>query len=379
MIPIVQSIANAENASATSGVVAKSAERLVSLDAFRGFTMFWIVGGKPLLLALGALQAGMIVGSFKYQLSHSHWEGLRFYDLIWPSFMLMVGVAIPFSFAKRSQSQTHAQIIWTAVKRSTVLFLLGSFRASITENTPMWIELSSALQPIALAYLVASVLARFRVSIQIAVGALILTGYGMLLAWTPGAEFEAGSYQPLANLVAAFDVAILGRTHPEGWGTLLSAIPAISTTILGLVIGELLMSNRTRAFKVATIGGVGLGGIIIGQALTPFVPMIMKLWTVSYGLASAGWSCLIFLGFYLLIDVWNIRKWSFPFIVIGMNAIAIYIGVSIVPFARIVGVFTTPIANGLGSWGGLFMAAAMLGVEWLVLFWMYRCKIFIKA
>jgi predicted acyltransferase len=379
MAPTVASVADAPDSGASSETTRQSAERLVSLDAFRGFTMFWIVGGKPLLLALGALQTGLIVGSIRYQLTHSFWEGLRYYDLIWPSFMLMVGVAIPLSFAKRAQTQTRQQIIWSAAKRAAVLFLLGSFRASLSENSPTLVELSSALQPIALAYFVASLLAACRVKVQIAVGVVILVAYGLVLGLVPGSGGPAGRYEIGANLVAAVDVAILGRTHPEGWGTVLSAIPTISTTILGLVIGELLMSGRTPKRKAALIGGIGLAAITLGFALSPVVPVIMKLWTASYGLASAGWSCLLFLAFYLVIDVWGKRKWTFPLVVIGANAIAIYLGVSIIPFARIVGIFTKPIAAGLGVWGELFMAAAMLGAEWLVLYWMYRRKIFLKA
>ncbi|MBI5801290.1 MAG: hypothetical protein HZA92_11300 [Verrucomicrobia bacterium] len=356
-----------------------SSVRLVSLDAFRGFTMFWIVGGKSLLLALGALEAGAVVDTLKYQLMHSPWEGLRFYDLIWPSFMLMVGVSIPFSFAKRSQSQTRGQMLLSALQRAAVLFLLGSLRASLSSNVPTLVELSSALQPIALAYLVASLLAGRSPRAQAAAGALILAGYGLLLAFVPGPDVVAGSYAKDANLVFVVDNAVLGRAHAEGWGTVLSAIPTVSTTILGLLIGGLLMSDHTAQRKAAIIGGVGLACVALGWALSPLVPVIMKLWTVSYGLATAGWACLLFLAFYWVIDVHGWRKWSFPFVIVGMNAIAIYIGVSIVPFTRIVGIFTKPIAAGLGAWGALFSAAAVLLVEWLVLFWMYRRKLFIKA
>jgi len=242
--------------------------RLVSLDAFRGFTMFWIVGGKSLLLALGALEAGAVVDALKYQLTHTPWEGLRFYDLIWPSFMLMVGVSIPFSFAKRSQSQTRGQILFSALKRAVVLFLLGSLRASWSNNSPTLVELSSALQPIALAYLVASLLAGRSMRLQAVVGALILAGCGLLLAFVPGPDVAAGSYAQDANLVFVVDKAVLGHAHAEGWGTVLSAIPAISTTILGLLIGGLLMSGRSPQRKAAIIGGLGLAGVALGWALT---------------------------------------------------------------------------------------------------------------
>ena len=355
------------------------APRLASLDVFRGFTMFWIVGGKGLVLALAALAPAVIADAAKYQLNHSPWEGLRFYDLIWPSFMLMVGVSIPFSFAKRSQTQTRGRIMASAAKRALVLFLLGSLRESLHLNAPMWIELSSALQPIALAYLVASLLAGSSVRVQAVVGASILVGYALLLAWVPGPGLAAGCYAKDANLVLLVDKAVLGRTLPDGWGTLLSALPAISTTMLGLLIGRLLMSAQPTKRKMAIIGGLGIGGIALGFALTPVVPMIMKLWTTPYGLASAGWACLLFLVFYWIVDVQGWRRWSFPFVVIGTNAVAIYVGVSIVPFSRIAGIFTKPLAAGLGAGGAVLSAAAVVLLEWFVLWWMYRRKIFLRA
>lgn len=353
--------------------------RLTSLDAFRGFTMFWIVGGSALATALGSLGGEGAAAFVKTQLTHTAWEGLRFIDLIWPSFMLMVGVSIPFSLARRSQTESRGRILFSVLKRSIVLFLLGSFRASLSAGTPTLIELSSALQPIAVAYLVAALLAGRSARLQATVGALILAAYGSLLAFVPAPGASAGGYAQGANLVLTVDKAVLGRAHPEGWGTVLSTIPTISTTILGLLVGELLRSTLSPVRKWAVIAAIGLGCLLLGALLSPVVPMIMKLWTVSYGLASAGWACLMFAAFYGIIDARGWRAWSFPFAVIGMNAIAIYLGVSIVPFGRIAGVFTRPLTAQLGPYGPLFSAAAVLFLEWLVLYWMYRRKIFLKA
>lgn len=353
--------------------------RLVSLDAFRGFTMLWIVGGKSLLMALERLGANPILGAIAYQLDHSSWQGLRFYDVIWPAFMLMVGVSIPLSYAKRRLTQSERQIRLHALKRAVVLFLLGSLRTSISSNAPLLVELSSALQPIALAYLVATFLAGASRKVQIGAGAMILAVYALVLQFVPAPGVAPGSYVIDANLVRSVDLMVLGRTHSEGWGTVLSAIPTISTTILGLLIGQLLMSERPARAKAKIIGITGLGGVLLGLALSPVIPVIMKLWTTSYGILSAGWACLQFLLFYWIIDVLGYRKWAFPFVVIGMNAIAIYMGVTLIQFHRIVGPFTKPIAAQLGAAGPLFSASAVLLVEWLILFWMYRRKIFLRA
>ena len=214
---------------------------------------------------------------------------------------------------------------------------------------------------------------------QAAVAVCILAGYALLLAFVGAPGVPAGSYQKGANLVAAVDIAVLGRTHEEGWGTVLSTIPTIATTILGLLIGELLMSDRRPERKALVIGLIGISGVVVGLALDPVVPIIMKLWTTSYGVASAGWACLLFLAFYWIIDIRGYRGWSFPFAVIGMNAVAVYMSRTLIPLAGIVGIFTSGIAAQIGAFGPLFQAMAVLTVEWLVLYWMYRRKIFLTA
>ena len=355
--------------------------RLISLDAFRGFTMFWIVGGKSFVMALQGLQGNEVAALVAHELSHSAWEGLRYYDVIWPSFMLMVGVSIALSFAKHRQTQSRRRLMTHVLKRSAVLFLLGSLRTSIELGSPTLVELSSALQPIAIAYLITSFLALYADSakLQAAVGGLILVAHALLLALASAPGSSGSNYEQGANIVAVVDIAVLGRTHPEGWGTVLTAVPPTATTILGLLIGQLLISGSSMHRKMAVMGLIGIGCLLAGYAMSPLVPVIMKLWTSSYGILSAGWSCLLFLLFFWIIDARSHRKWAFPFVVIGMNALAIYIGVSVVPVRKIVGIFSSPIGAHLGALGPLFSAFAVVAVEWMVLYWMYNRKIFIRA
>jgi predicted acyltransferase len=320
-----------------------------------------------------------VINALVYELNHSDWQGLRFYDLIWPSFMLMTGMSLPFSYAKRSLTQTHRQILMRVLRRFLVLFLLGSLRESIHFNRPYLIELSSALQPIAVAYLAAFLIVRRSWRFQAAVGAGILVFYALLLAFVPAPGVLAGSYDRNANLVLWTDLVTVGRVLPEHWGTVICTLPTISTTIVGMLLGELLMTNRSAASKMKTIGLVGLSGVVLGWALNPVIPIVMKIWTTSYGLASAGFACLMFLVFYWLIDVRGYRKPAFPFLVIGMNAVAIYMSESIIPWSKIVAIFTQPLAGTLGSFTPLFHAIAVLTVEWLVLYWMYKRKIFLTA
>ncbi len=358
---------------------AAGSQRLVSLDAFRGWTMFWIVGGAALVGGLQALNPNPLINGVVYELNHTDWQGLRFYDLIWPSFMLMTGMSLPFSYAKRSLTQTHHQIFMRVLRRFAVLFLLGSLRESIHFNHPYMVELSSALQPIAVAYLAAFLLVRKSWKFQASVGAGILVFYGLLLAFVPAPGVPAGSYDRNANLVLWTDLVTLGRVLPEHWGTVICTLPTISTTILGMLLGELLMTNRSAASKMKIISLVGLSGVAIGWCLNPVIPIVMKIWTTSYGLASAGFACLMFLVFYWLIDIRGYRKLAFPFLVIGMNAVAIYMSESIIPWSKTVAIFTQPLAGTLGSFTPLFHAIAVLTVEWLVLYWMHKRKIFLTA
>jgi len=359
--------------------ISPGTKRLSSLDAFRGWTMFWIVGGSALVAGLQALNANPVINGLVYELNHSDWQGLRFYDLIWPSFMLMTGMSLPFSYAKRSLTQTHRQILMRVLRRFLVLFLLGSLRESIHFDRPYLIELSSALQPIAVAYLAAFLIVRRSWRFQAAVGAGILVFYALLLAFVPAPGVPAGSYDRNANLVLWTDLVTVGRVLPEHWGTVICTLPTISTTIVGMLLGELLMTNRSAASKMKTIGLVGLSGVVLGWALNPVIPIVMKIWTTSYGLASAGFACLMFLVFHWLVDVRGYRKLAFPFLVIGMNAVAIYMSESIIPWSNIVALFTHSLAGTLGSFTPLFHAIAVLTVEWLVLYWMYKRKIFLTA
>ena len=362
----------------------EASARLVSLDAYRGFIMFWIVGGGSLALGLQALGHNRFVDTLIYQLRHSAWEGLRFYDCIWPAFMLMVGISIPFSYAKRSRTQTQRQMLMHAIRRFLILFLLGSVRQSVHLGSPRLIELSSALQPIAVASLAGFLLVRKSWRYQAVACGSILLGYLLLLALVPVPGVGEASYRINANLVYAVDKVLLAHragesVFQEGWGTILSTIPAVATTILGLLLGGLLRSSRTPSAKMKIIAAAGLGGLGLGYIVSLWVPVVMKMWTTSYGILSASWACLMFLLFYWVIDVLGYRRWAFLFVVIGMNALAVYLGSTVTRLHGIVGIFTRGPSEIMGTAGPLFEALVFLAVEWVILYWMYRRKLFLSA
>jgi hypothetical protein len=218
--------------------------------------MFWIVGGSGLMLGLQKLGGNPVVDAIVRQLRHTDWQGLRFYDLIWPAFMLMTGMSVPFSYAKRSRVQTHREIFLRVLRRCLLLFLLGSLRESVRGNAPYLVELSSALQPVAIAYFCAFLMVRRSWRFQAAAGALILAGYALLLAFVPAAGIPAGSYQRNANLVWYVDMAIIGRTLPEGWGTALSGRtfvtngPMLFLEVAGKEPGDEIRLTGPRSVKV---------------------------------------------------------------------------------------------------------------------------------
>ncbi len=339
--------------------------------------MFWLIGGASFVRAACKAWPHPVTNLIEQQLNHSDWVGLRFYDLIFPSFVFMVGLSIPFSFAKRRRTEDWNHWLAHALQRTVVLFLLGSLRTSITSGSPRVFELSSALQPIALGYLVASLLAAAKVRTQIIIAAAILILYALLLALVP--PDALGPYAIHRNLVTVIDRAVLGESHRDGWGTLLCSLPTISTAILGLLMGQLLMSERSPVQKARLLGLVAAGCILAGLALSPLVPVIMKLWTASYGLVSSGLVCLLLLFFYWIVDMRGSRGWTLVFIVIGSNAIAAYLGPTIVPTGRIVGIFTKVPEALLGLPGRALHTALVLTLNWFILHWMYKRKIFIKA
>lgn len=364
------------------------AERLLSLDVFRGFTMQWIVGGKMFVVSLIVFIFGTNFFStgLTNQLEHSAWFGLHFYDCIWPSFMLMVGVSIPFSMAARSKNETYSRQLSHAIRRFVILFLLGSVRESVSLGSPFLIELSSALQPIAVAYLAAFLVARRSWRFQAGLAGAILAGYGLVLAFVPAPGIPAGTYVLNHNLVHWVDIAILGPHHwniwpyrDEGWGTILVLIPPIATTLFGVIIGKLLMTAQSMRRKAAVIGAMGVGLLILGFAISPWMPIEMKMWTSSYGLASAGVACLEFLFFFWLVDMARVRKWGVILTPFGRNAIFIYMASSLISFEAGTNIFTRPIASHLGRGGELLETFAAIFVEWLILYWMMRRKVYVKV
>lgn len=391
--------------SQVSGVVEKAA-RLVSLDAYRGFVMMAMVSDGLGLSDVARHFPGSNLWEFlDYQVSHVQWEGCAFWDLIQPSFTFMVGVAMPYSHASRlSRGQKPVTIGIHVIWRAFLLTFLGVFLrsdgASMTRFT-----FEDVLSQIGMGYAFVYLLIGRGWKTQAIALASILVGYwlafflyplpgpgfdyaavGVTPDWGPYTGFFA-HWNKNTNLAAAFDVWFLNLFRwPEPWRfngggyQTLSFIPSMATIILGLMAGEYLRGNtspKAKAQRLFLAGVVCLvAGWILGQTLCPIVK---RIWTPSWVIFSGGWTFIMLGCFYTLIDLQGYRKWAFPFVVVGMNSIAIYVMVHLMS-GWIVGTYMTHFGQDLfdGLYGPIFRHGAVLLTLWLMLYWMYRKKIFIK-
>ncbi len=398
--------------------VIKKPVRLQSLDALRGFDMFWIVSGEFVFHALGNVvmekhslvrnpENYQIATTFNLsfweriavgisnQLHHSPWNGFMFYDLIFPLFIFIAGISMPYSYSKRLstdavENRSRRKAIYVALIRRTIILLFlgmvvnGLFKWQGYEAT----RFASVLGRIALACFGAAIIylnANRRAQIAWFIG--ILLGYWAMMVLIPVPGFGAGVLTPEGNLAAYVDRLFLpGKIHrkvydPEG---ILSTLPSVCTALLGVFTGEFLRRNTERLtvlYKglVLIAGSIALLGVALLWNLV--FPINKNTWTSSFVLYAGGWSMLLFALFYLVIDVAGFKKWSIPFIWIGANSILIYLAahgaINFESTAQFVfgGLIqmTTPI------WQPVWLAVGVMVVQVVLLGFLYKKKWFLKV
>ena len=368
----------------SAGFPQSGVPRIVSIDALRGFDMFWIVGGQKIFDELGKATDSEFLKGWLPQLTHVDWEGFRFWDLIMPLFLFVVGVAMPFSFSKRlERGDSKRHLYFHVVKRTVILFVLGMIaQGHLLEYDLSKLHIySNTLQAIAAGYLIASiVMLNLNPKWQMITTAGLLSAFWALLVWVPVPGYGADVLTPDGNLAIYLDKIILGP-YQDGtiYTWILSSMTFGCTVMLGATAGQLLRANRRGAIKVAALLAAGLGCLTLGLLWHNWFPIIKHLWTSSFVLFSAGLCYLLLAIFYLVIDVWGLRKWAFGFVVIGMNAIAVYIATRLFDFRRVGDIFVGNLGKWLGQWNDFVQAVAAFAVIWLILYWMYRKKSFIKV
>ena len=360
--------------------------RLECLDAFRGLTI-----------------AGMILvnnpGSWSHvyaPLLHAEWNGWTPTDLIFPFFLFIVGVSIPFSFGKRlARGDSRTMLLGHILKRSLILFGLGLVMAAFPRFDLLNVRIMGVLQRIGLVYLFAAPAYLYLGPRNRAVAlGVVLLGYWALLTLVPVPGYGPGDLSPEGNLGAYLDRLILGdhlwrdRWDPEG---LLSTLPAMGTTLLGVYAGEWIRGGGSRTRVVVGLVGAGVVGVCVGSAWGLAFPINKGLWTSSYVVFTAGAASLLLGGMFWVMEVKGRRAWAKPFVVYGMNAIAVFVASGLL--ARLIGIwgvggegmtlkgwiYEALFASWAGPLNGSLAFALFYVLFWLGLMWLlYLRGVFIK-
>lgn len=374
-----------EEAPAAPRPKAAVAGRLVSLDALRGFDMFWIIGGREVLQTWANWLDSPGKDEIYRQFHHVRWEGFVFYDLIFPLFLFVVGAVLPFSMAQhRQRGDSGTAIHMRILRRAILLILLGLLYGHALKLDPAEFRLSGVLQRIGICYFVAALfVVHTGVRVQTAVLAALLLGYWALLAWVPAPGSPPGDFTMQGSLPGWVDRNFLpGKLLYYGHGDnegILSTFPAVGTTLLGVLAGHWLRSAWSAGIKVLGLVLAGLACLGLGSLWGQWFPIIKNIWTSSYVLVAGGWSLLLLAVFYGIIDGLGYRRWAFFFVVIGANAITIYVARQFINFSYTTDFFLGGLARHLGGFGPVSLAMGLVAIEWLLLLYLYRNRIFLRV
>ncbi len=372
--------------------------RLISLDVLRGFVMFWIMSGEHIIHALAKAAPIPIFIWMSSQLHHAEWNGITFYDMIFPVFLFVAGVSMPFSFEKKMKlagvkepkdlpKAEKRKIYLSMLRRTCILLVLGSvvnglLRFDGFDQT----RFASVLGRIGLAWFFAGIIyLNFDFKKQLIWFFGILIGYYAAMKWIPVPNFGAGVLTKEGSLEGYIDRLFLpGRLHstvydPEG---IFSTIPAIATALLGVFIGTFLKAKCPFSINVKlllmALAAVVL--IITGLIWDINFPINKHLWTSSFVCFVGGFSILFFVFFYAIIDLLGFQKWAFPLVLIGSNSILIYIAAEgSVDFKHTADyVFGGLIQYTSIIWQPFFAALSVTVVQLLLLYFLYKKKWFLK-
>ncbi|MBE9127147.1 MULTISPECIES: acyltransferase family protein [unclassified Coleofasciculus] len=377
-----------------SHLLQKSPKRLTSLDAFRGIAIMGMI-----LVNM----AGLAEQTYP-PLLHADWHGCTFADLVFPFFLFIVGVAMPFSLQKYTQgNQPRLILYWRILRRSAILFALGLFLNGFWNYDWSTIRLMGILQRISLAYLFAALaVLNLPRRGQWVLAILLLVGYWMAMSLIPVPGYGAGNLTREGNFGAYIDRFIIGTAHlykgdnfnsmgdPEG---LFSTIPAVVTVLLGYFTGEWLRNQPQKSYTSMNLVLMSLSSLVIGQVWDFWLPMNKKLWTSSYVLFTAGWALLVLAACYELIEVRQRKNWGKPFEIMGVNAIFAFIasvllikimvkthiGTGEDALTTYTWIYDHLFASWAGGMNGSFVFAVVtVGFWWGVLYGMYRLGWFLK-
>ena len=373
--------------------------RLLSLDTLRGFDMFWIIGGGALIEALAKCFPTTWLNLFAEQMEHATWAGFHFEDLIFPLFMFISGVTIPLAvLSKLEKGISKKEVILKIARRMLILISLGIIFNGILRDGFSDARYASVLGQIGISYFIACLIVIYTRSMRtqlVWLGGLLL-GYAAVQLLIPVPGIGAGILTPSGCINGYVDRLFLPGRLAYGADAemipgngifdalgLLCTISATGVTLMGYFAGRILLQkDSTPQKKLRILVATGIGLIVLALCISPFYPIIKKCWTTSYNMLSGGISFLLLALFYLIIDVWEYKKWTLFFRVIGLNSIFIYLLV----VGNLLNVSSTTtsligwIINPLGvNTGQLILIIGNIILAWLLLYFMYRKNIFIKV
>ena len=362
-------------------------DRLLSLDLFRGLVMFLLVaeGAGLYHTWLHATQEGTLLHGIALQFHHHPWNGLRFWDLVQPYFMFIVGVAMWFSVNKRLQRGDPRRTITRHIIRRCLLLLTFGVALHIGYSGKLVWELWNVLSQLSVTILIAYAIMKLpgRTQLLISIGLLVLSECLYRLTGIPGYD------QPFVkdhNFGSFMDTVLMGKINNGGGWVAINCIPTAAHTIWGVLAGKLLASGRSGWIKIRTLLLYGGTALWVGYILdwTGADPIIKRICTASFVLASGGWALLTLALFYWIVDLKGYRDWTRFFAIVGMNPIFIYLFMEtagkqwLVDFS---GFFITDALVRLGASEtfSLFInSVVVLSLAWGMCYWLYRRKIFIR-
>jgi predicted acyltransferase len=358
--------------------------RFLSLDAFRGVTMFLLAGEAALMYEslTQAFPEGHGLHGLVEQFHHHPWAGLRFWDLIQPFFMFIVGVAMPFSLKSRlAKGDTWPQCLRHILWRSLLLFLFGTGLHCVYSGKLVF-ELWNVLTQLSFTIPVTFLLMRTDWRVQLGTSLLLLAiTEACYRAYAPAAPFVMDQ-----NFGSAVDMLLMGKLNNGGGWVTFNCVPTAAHTIWGAICGRLLLTDLPHSRRAKTLVVAGIVGLAIGYGLhwAGLTPIVKRISTTAFVFASGGWALLALALFYWLIDVKGKSGWTFPFVVVGMNSIFIYfffetVGVQwLVPTVRI---FNDGFLGALGlGMAALAITNSLLvwGIYWGLCRFLHRHEIFFR-
>lgn len=358
-------------------------ERILSVDALRGFDMFWITGGALIFTTLHDAVKSPVTGFVADQLEHVEWKGFHFLDIIMPLFLFLTGVSMPLSFKKRLQKGSSSDVWKHIIKRVIILWILGMMVQGnlLTYDFSKFAFYSNTLQAIATGFLISAVIIlNLDVRKQLLVTVLLPVIYFLLLYIIPVPGAGKPVIEPHENLPLYIDKLLLG-SHQDGtnYTWILTSINFAATVMTGVFASYILQSALTSGKKLQFLFFTGLVLFVAGALMNIIDPIIKHIWTSSFVLFSSGICFLLLSLFYLIVDYWNIKGWTTFFIVIGSNSILAYIIGDLYNFSGLAGVFLEGLKPNLGEWYPFVLSLGSYTCFWLFFYYLYRNKIFIKV